>query len=118
MTRRRGWRRSSSAATRRSADGDDRVGVVRSDRTLGGAAGEGLRPARRRRGLVGMGGPDGHPLVVGAAGGGARRAGWGGRGEGGPGGVGAIRRLGLGALSSRKEIVEYAAPRLLAYAFL
>ena len=35
-----------------------------------------------------------------------------------PGGVGAIRRLGLGRLSSREEIVEYAAPHHLAYTWL
>ena len=35
-----------------------------------------------------------------------------------PGGVGAIRRLGLGKLSSREEIVEYDAPRHLAYTWL
>ena len=35
-----------------------------------------------------------------------------------PGGVGAIRRLGLGVLSSREEIVEYDAPRHLAYVWL
>ena len=35
-----------------------------------------------------------------------------------PGGVGAIRRLGLGVLSSREEIVEYHAPRHLAYTWL
>ena len=35
-----------------------------------------------------------------------------------PGGVGAIRRLGLGKLSSREEIVEYDAPRHLAYVWL
>jgi uncharacterized protein YndB with AHSA1/START domain len=35
-----------------------------------------------------------------------------------PGGVGAVRRLGLGVLSSREEIVEYDAPRHLAYTWL
>jgi uncharacterized protein YndB with AHSA1/START domain len=35
-----------------------------------------------------------------------------------PGGVGAIRRLGLGKLSSREEIVGYDAPRHLAYTWL
>ena len=35
-----------------------------------------------------------------------------------PGGVGAIRRLGLGKLSSREEIVAYDAPRHLAYTWL
>lgn len=35
-----------------------------------------------------------------------------------PGGVGAIRRLGLGRLGSREEIVEYDAPRHLAYVWL
>jgi uncharacterized protein YndB with AHSA1/START domain len=35
-----------------------------------------------------------------------------------PGGVGAIRRLGLGPASSREEIVEYAAPATLAYTIL
>ena len=35
-----------------------------------------------------------------------------------PGGVGAIRRLGSGPLSSSEEIVEYDAPRHLAYVLL
>lgn len=35
-----------------------------------------------------------------------------------PGGVGAIRRLGSGPLSSREEIVEYDPPRRLAYVLL
>ena len=35
-----------------------------------------------------------------------------------PGGVGAIRRLGSGPLSSREEIVEYDPPRRLAYILL
>jgi uncharacterized protein YndB with AHSA1/START domain len=35
-----------------------------------------------------------------------------------PGGIGAIRRLGLGKASSREEIVEYDAPRHLAYTWL
>jgi len=46
------------------------------------------------------------------------RSWWERQGEGDPGGVGAIRRLGLGALSSREEIVEYDAPRRLAYVWL
>jgi uncharacterized protein YndB with AHSA1/START domain len=33
-----------------------------------------------------------------------------------PGGIGAVRRLGLGPLSSREEIIEYDPPHRLAYA--
>jgi uncharacterized protein YndB with AHSA1/START domain len=50
------------------------------------------------------------PMVV--------RSWWEREGDGAPGGVGAIRRLGLGKLSSREEIVEYDAPRHLAYVWL
>ncbi|HET6818387.1 MAG TPA: SRPBCC family protein [Mycobacteriales bacterium] len=50
------------------------------------------------------------PMVV--------RSWWEREGEPPPGGVGAIRRLGIGALSSREEIVEYDAPRRLAYTWL
>src|SRR3954467_11878582 len=50
------------------------------------------------------------PMVV--------RSWWEREGDTVPGGVGAIRRLGLGALSSREEIVEYDAPRHLAYTWL
>src|SRR3954451_20644377 len=46
------------------------------------------------------------------------RSWWERQGEAEPGGVGAIRRLGLGALSSREEIVAYDAPRHLAYTWL
>lgn len=40
------------------------------------------------------------------------------QGIGAPGGVGAIRRLGSGPLSSREEIVAYEPPRHLAYLLL
>ena len=50
------------------------------------------------------------PMVV--------RSWWEREGTPAPGGVGAIRRLGLGRLSSREEIVEYDAPRRLAYTWL
>jgi uncharacterized protein YndB with AHSA1/START domain len=50
------------------------------------------------------------PMVV--------RSWWEREGDPAPGGVGAIRRLGLGALSSREEIVDYDAPRRLAYTWL
>jgi hypothetical protein len=50
------------------------------------------------------------PMVV--------RSWWELEGEPAPGGVGAIRRLGLGALSSREQIVEYDAPHRLAYTWL
>ena len=46
------------------------------------------------------------------------RSWWEREGEPAPGGVGAIRRLGLGKLSSREEILEYDAPRHLAYTWL
>ena len=46
------------------------------------------------------------------------RSWWEREGEPAPGGVGAIRRLGLGALSSREEIVGYDAPHHLAYTWL
>src|SRR3954465_7016691 len=46
------------------------------------------------------------------------RSWWERQGAAEPGGVGAIRRLGLGGLSSREEIVEYDAPRHLAYVWL
>ena len=52
----------------------------------------------------------GGPMIV--------RSWWERQGEPAPGGVGAIRRLGLGAASSREEIVEYDAPRHLAYIWL
>ena len=50
------------------------------------------------------------PMVV--------RSWWEREGTPAPGGVGAIRRLGLGALSSREEIVGYDAPHHLAYTWL
>ncbi|HET7531040.1 MAG TPA: SRPBCC family protein [Mycobacteriales bacterium] len=50
------------------------------------------------------------PMVV--------RSWWERQGSLAPGGVGAIRRLGLGALSSREEVVEYDAPRHLGYVWL
>jgi uncharacterized protein YndB with AHSA1/START domain len=50
------------------------------------------------------------PMVV--------RSWWEREGEPPPGGVGAIRRLGLGKASSREQIVEYDAPRRLAYTWL
>jgi uncharacterized protein YndB with AHSA1/START domain len=50
------------------------------------------------------------PMVV--------RSWWEREGSPAPGGVGAVRRLGLGALSSREEIVEYDAPHHLAYTWL
>lgn len=50
------------------------------------------------------------PMVV--------RSWWEREGSSEPGGVGAIRRLGLGKLSSREQIVEYDAPRHLAYTWL
>ena len=50
------------------------------------------------------------PMVV--------RSWWEREGEPAPGGVGAIRRLGYGKASSREEIVEYDAPRHLAYTWL
>jgi uncharacterized protein YndB with AHSA1/START domain len=50
------------------------------------------------------------PMVV--------RSWWEREGSPAPGGVGAIRRLGLGKASSREEIVEYDAPRHLAYTWL
>jgi len=46
------------------------------------------------------------------------RSWWEREGDPAPGGVGAIRRLGLGVLSSREEIVEYDAPGHLAYTWL
>ena len=50
------------------------------------------------------------PMVV--------RSWWEREGTPAPGGVGAIRRLGFGKLSSREEIVQYDAPRFLAYTWL
>jgi uncharacterized protein YndB with AHSA1/START domain len=50
------------------------------------------------------------PMVV--------RSWWEREGEPAPGGVGAIRRLGLRRLSSREQIVDYAPPRRLAYTWL
>ena len=50
------------------------------------------------------------PMVV--------RSWWEREGTPAPGGVGAIRRLGLGKASSREEIIEYDAPRHLAYTWL
>ena len=52
----------------------------------------------------------GGPMIV--------RSWWEREGSPEPGGVGAIRRLGLGKASSREEIVEYDAPRHLAYVWL
>jgi uncharacterized protein YndB with AHSA1/START domain len=50
------------------------------------------------------------PMVV--------RSWWEREGTPAPGGVGAIRRLGLGKASSREEILAYDAPRHLAYTWL
>jgi len=50
------------------------------------------------------------PLIV--------RGWWEREGEGAAGGVGAIRRLGLGAASSREEIVTFDPPRSLSYRVL
>jgi|SRR5205823_12439942 len=50
------------------------------------------------------------PMVV--------RSWWEREGEPRPGGIGAIRRLGLGKASSREEIVAYDAPHHLAYTWL